>query len=206
MSVAEREDGGERHPEGSAASGPAPDPGYDTMARLFHWATFAMVAVLLPVGLAMTSEAFQPWADPLFVLHKGLGSVLLAVVLARLGWKLVRRGPDGPLPRGAPAVERRLASLTHATLYVVLLVQAGSGYVRTVAGGYPIELLDVLGIPPLLPEMPGVAEIMVVVHKLTAFLLTALVAAHVAAAVQHALVRRDGALGRMWPPVRRGGR
>jgi len=162
----------------------------------------AMVAVMLPVGIVMTSELFQPWADPLYILHKGLGSVILALVVARLGWKLLAPGPT-TLPRDASPTERRLARWTHGALYGLLLLQAGSGYLRTVGAGYPIELLDLLGIPPLVPEMPGVASVLVVVHKVSAFALTALVAAHVAAVVQHTLARRGDALGRMWPPVRR---
>ena len=200
MSAAGRGDGvgagaGSRH---------AGDPGYDTATRLFHWATAAMVFILLPVGVAMTSDLFQRWSDALFVLHKGLGTVLLAVVAARFLWMLVRPGPDQPLPPGAPPAQRRLASLTHGTLYAVLLLQAGSGYVRTVGDGYPVELLDVLGLPTLLPEMPGVAAVMLLVPRLPAFLLTGLIAARVAAVVQHSVVQRDGVVGRMWPPVRRG--
>lgn len=177
------------------------DRGYGTVARLFHWTTVGMVGVMIPVGLAMTSPAFQPWADPLYVLHKGLGSVLLVLVLARLGWKLV--GPaTRTLPPGASPVERRLASVTHGALYVLLLLQAGSGYARTVGERYPIELLDLLGVPPLLPEMPEVAGILVVVHRFTAVVLVGAISGHAAAAVQHHLAAGDGALGRMWPPVR----
>jgi cytochrome b561 len=161
-----------------------------------------MVFILLPVGVVMTSDLVQPWSDTLFVLHKGLGTVLLGVVAARFLWMLVRPGPDGPLPAGSPPAQRRLASLTHGTLYAVLLLQGGSGYVRTVGDGYPVELLDALGLPTLLPEMPGVASVMLLVHRLTAFLLTGLVAAHVAAVVQHTVVQRHGVIRRMWPPVR----
>lgn len=180
------------------------DRGYGTAARLFHWTTVAMVGVMIPVGLAMTSDAFQRWADPLYVLHKGLGSVLLVLVLARLAWKVL--GPrTRTLSPGSSPLERRLASLTHGALYALLLLQAGSGYVRTVGDGYPIELLDTLGVPPLLPEMPEVAGILVVVHRFTSVVLVGAIGAHVAAAVQHHLAAGDGALRRMWPPVRRGG-
>ena len=181
------------------------DRGYGTVARLFHWATVVSVAVLVPVGVAMTSQAFQRWADPLFILHKGLGSVVLALVLARLLWRWTFGGAAGVLPPGSPESQRRVARGVHRTLYLFLFLQAGSGYLRTRAGGYPIELLDAVGIPPLLPPMPGLEPIFVVVHRGTAFLLVALIAAHVAAVLQHALTEDDGVLGRMWPPIRRGG-
>jgi len=182
-----------------------PDRGYGTVARLFHWATVVSVAILVPVGVAMTSQAFERWADPLFILHKGLGSVVLVLVLARLLWRWTFGGTERVLPPGVPESQRRVAGLVHLSLYLFLLVQAGSGYLRTRAGGYPIELLDALGIPPLVPPMPGLEPILVVVHRGTAFLLVALIAAHVAAVLQYALTRGDGVLSRMWPPIRRDG-
>ena len=82
----------------------------------------------------------------------------------------------------------------------VLLVMAVSGYVRTIGDGFPIELLDALGIPPLIPLMPGVARVMLVVHQFAVVVLIGLVAVHVSAVLRHQLIDRTPALARMWPP------
>ena len=47
----------------------------------------------------------------------------------------------------------------HAGLYFFLILQAVSGYVRVTTGGFPIEALEALGIPPLLPKAEGVGKI-----------------------------------------------
>lgn len=94
-----------------------------------------------------------------------------------------------------------MAKTTHWGLYVLLLVQTVSGYLRTVAGNFPIEILEVVGIPPLLSEMPELERAMLLVHTASAYILTAAIAAHVSAAVYHAITENDGILRRIWPPV-----
>lgn len=174
-------------------------PEYGTVARMFHWLTAVLVFVQLLAGLAMTSEAIPELNDAFFIMHKGLGCVFLLVIAARLVWTLTH--PVSVLLPGTAAPQRRLASLTHRLLYVLLILLPVSGYIRTVGDGYPIELLDALGIPPLVSGIPDTAHVMLVVHKVGGYLLVGLIAAHVAAAVYHAL-DRDGVLSRMWPPVR----
>lgn len=175
--------------------------GYDPVARVLHWSIAAMVAVQLPIGVAMTSEPLADLADPLFVLHKGLGSVLLILVVLRVVWRLIHRPP--PFPESMPPLERRIASATHTALYVALLAMVVSGYVRTVGDGYPIELLDALGISPLLSGRPELAAVMLVVHQFGVFVLVALASVHVAAVLRHQLIEREPVLKRMWPPFGR---
>ena len=173
---------------------------YGTGARLFHWVTAVLVTVQIAAGLAMTTEAIAALNDTLFILHKGLGCVFLPLMGLRLAWKLAH--PVEALPAGAPAPQRRLAALTHNALYGLLFVLPVSGYLRTVGDGYPIELLDALGIPPLVSGIPEIAHVLMVVHAIAAYLLVALVAAHLAASVHHGLSERDGVLARIWPPLR----
>lgn len=187
---------------GSAASASEPATRrYGVVARLFHWTTVAMVGVMIPVGIAMTSGFFEGTAaqDPLFILHKGLGVVILALLVLRLGWRLFHEPP--PFPDTMPPIEQWMAKSTHWGLYVLLLVQTVSGYLRTVAGDFPIELLEAVGIPPLLSGMPELEQAMLLVHTVSAYTLTAVIAAHASAAVYHAITENDGILRRIWPPV-----
>ena len=52
-----------------------------------------------------------------------------------------------------------------------LIIQAVSGYVRVTTGGFPIEALQALGIPPLLPKAEGVARAASTVHSLSVVVL-----------------------------------
>ncbi len=173
---------------------------YDAGARVFHWLVVVLLLAQVPAGIAMIAPGLsQPTIDALYVLHKGLGAVLLVVVLLRLLWRLTHRPPA--MPVHWPPLERTIASRTHATIYALLLVLGVSGYVHVIGGGFPIELLDRLGIPPLVPEMPRAAVVASLVHRFGAFLLIALVAIHVAEVLRHQWVERDGGMARMWPPV-----
>ncbi|TVP78833.1 MAG: cytochrome b [Gemmatimonadales bacterium] len=180
-----------------------PTPRYHPVSRIFHWAVALGVAVMIPVGILMTSGSVEGIQDELYILHKGLGTILLVLVAARLAWRLFHSPP--PMPESMPPGQRRTARFVHGTLYALLVVMTTSGYVRTVGDGFPIELLDALGLPYLLPEMPDVAAWMVLVHKGSAYLLAALVAAHVGAVVHAQLFAGHGVFRRMWPPVGGGG-
>ena len=68
--------------------------GFGTGARLFHWLVVLLLLVQIPAGIAMIAPALeQESIDRLFVLHKGLGVVLLVVVVARVLWRLTHRAP-----------------------------------------------------------------------------------------------------------------
>ncbi len=183
---------------GDATLGPRT---HGTVARLLHWAVVLMVIVQIPAGIAMTSEPLARFADPLFILHKGLGSILLAVVVARALWRIIHRPP--PFPDYMPAREQRIAHLTHMALYALLVVMVVSGYVRTVGDSYPIELLDAMGVPPLIPVMPRLAAVMLVVHQFAVIALVGLAAVHVGVVLKHQLVDGNPVLARMWPPVQK---
>ncbi len=172
--------------------------GYDRVARAFHWITLLLVVIMIPAGLIMTQDIPRPMQDRLFILHKGLGPVVFMVVVLRLAWRLTHKPP--PLPASVSPLQRRMAAGVHALLYLFLLVMAVSGYIRVVAGGFPIEFLNALGIPPLVPRSDALAEAAKSVHAAAKFGLIALILAHVAAASYHGIVLRDGVFSRMWPP------
>ena len=164
--------------------------GYGTTSRLFHWGPVLLVLVMIPTGLVMTQEIPRPVQDALFIVHKGLGPFVLLVVLARLGWRLAV--PPDPLPAEIPAAQRRAAAAVHAGLYLFLIVMGVSGYVRVTAGGFPIESLQALGIPPLLGKDEALAETAKAIHAVAKTGLIALILLHIGAAAFHGLVGRDG--------------
>lgn len=173
--------------------------GYDTVSRLFHWGTALLVLIMIPVGLAMAQEPPQPWGDRLFVLHKGLGPLVLILVLLRLAWRAFHPAP--PLPASVPPAQRRAAAVVHVGLYAALLTMGVSGYIYVDAGDYPLEALRALGIPQLIAKNPPLSNAAGAVHVFCAFVLIALLVLHVGAATLHGLVKRDGVVARMWPPV-----
>lgn len=174
--------------------------GYTTGARLLHWGIAALVLLMIPAGIVMIREGLpRPVQDTLFLFHKNTGVLIGLLMLARILWRW--RHPAPPLPASLPGWQRAAAGISHAALYVLLLVMPISGYVRVRAGGYPIESLDALGLGPLVGKSKPLETAAQGLHYAGFLLLVAILAVHVGAALQHALIRRDGVFGRMWPPV-----
>ncbi len=175
--------------------------GHATTVRLLHWVTAVLVLATIPAGVIMVQDGLaRPVQDSLFIFHKNVGVVILLIVLVRLAVRVA--SPPPPLPAQMPDWQRRTAVITHWVLYVLLVVMAVSGYVRVRAGGFPVEALDALGVPTMIPKSESVEDAAQWVHLTTRFIIVAFILLHVGAALQHALLRRDGVFQRMWPPYR----
>ena len=176
--------------------------GYGTTARLFHWITFLLVLGMIPAGAIMVQEGLaRQTQDMLFIFHKNTGVILLVLVAARLGWRALN--PPPPPPADLPGWQEAVSRWVHRGLYAMLLFMAITGFVRVSTGGFPIEMLDTLGVPRL-PRNEGIANIAQTLHFYGKFVLVGLILAHVGGALFHLIIRRDGVFARMWPPLRRG--
>jgi cytochrome b561 len=174
---------------------------YPALTRSLHWIVALMVLATMPIGVVMLQEGLaRPTQNLLFILHKNGGVILLGLVLLRIFWRL--RYPGPPLPPTIPQWQARVAHGVQWGLYTMLLVMALSGYIRVRAGGFPVEMLDALGVPPLVPRSQSLAETAQLVHAYGRFVLVALILAHVGAGLRHALAR-DGIFARIWPPLGR---
>ena len=101
-----------------------------------------------------------------------------------------------------PPLQARAAELVHVGLYVFLLLQAVSGYVRVTTGGFPIEALRGGRHPAAAAEGGGGdARSPRRCTRSRRSVLIVLIAMHVAAAAYHGIVRRDGVFSLMWPPI-----
>ncbi|SHJ20751.1 cytochrome b [Wenxinia saemankumensis] len=187
---------GSRERAGSGSAGRYRGP-----AQALHWLTALLVLSTLPAGAIMVEEGLdRSVQDALYLYHKNVGIVILLLVVLRLIYRAIHPAP--PLPGHVPPWQRRIAGATHGLLYALVLVMTVSGYLRVEAGDFPIELLDALGVPPLVPLSDDLAGAAQAVHFYARFALIALVLLHAGAALHHLLVARDGVFQRMWPARR----
>lgn len=181
------------------------DTQYRGPARLIHWVMAVLVLAMIPVGVIMTQQGLdRSLQNSLFIFHKNIGVLLLILIVIRLGYRLTHK--PAPLPPDIPEWQHRIAGLSHAALYALLFVMPVAGYVRVKAGGFPIETLDALGVPALVPRSDALAEVAKTIHYFGGLAIAALIAMHVGAALYHGVVRRDGVFSRMWPPFGGGAR
>ncbi|HEU0202611.1 MAG TPA: cytochrome c peroxidase [Burkholderiaceae bacterium] len=172
---------------------------YTTVAIALHWLIAAGVLAQIALGWWMldipkSPPGFRAWW---FNLHKSIGLTIALLVFVRIAWRLVHRPP--PLPNTVPAWQRRAATINHALLYACLIVMPVAGYLGSTFSGYPIKYFGI-ALPNWGWDAPALKSVASRVHLGTAWLFMALTAVHVAAALKHALVVRDGVFARMLPP------
>lgn len=175
----------------------APPARFDAISRAFHWTSVALIVVLFASAWSLSLARDGDQAARLLTLHRSLGVTLWIVAVARLGWRL-RFAVRPPLPRSVPAAQRLVAGVTEGALYVLMLVQPVTGLVQSLARGKPFRLF-IFEAPKVMPRDKPLVGLFHEIHELIAWLLLALIGLHVAAALFHGLVRRDGVLRSMTP-------
>jgi cytochrome b561 len=171
-------------------------PAYTVTARVLHWVTALVIALMIPLGVINANDwvggALQNF---LYGLHESLGALLIPVVLARLGHRLTN--PPLPLPLDIPALQRFAAHMTHIGLYALLVAQPLVGWIAMSASGAPVSVFGLFPLPPIASEDRAFSEQLFELHGLIGFSIAGLIAAHVGAALYHHVVRRDRILMRM---------
>ncbi|KFZ29471.1 cytochrome B561 [Pseudidiomarina atlantica] len=169
-------------------------PQFSRAARWLHWSMALLLLSLLFAGLTMV-RALEPWQLTLLQLHKSFGLVALVLVLIRLWVRMRTQAPA--LPADLAAWQRVSARLSHIGLYACMLAMPVSGYLMQNAAGRPLEVFGVLTLPALLEVDLAVYGMLREVHGWVALAFIVLILVHVAAALQHGLIRRDGVLQTM---------
>lgn len=166
---------------------------YSGGAILLHWLIAALL--LANVVIAFTMED----ARGLMPLHKSIGITVLLLTLVRIGWRLTHAAP--PLPAALASWERITARVTHAAFYLLLLVMPLLGWAASSSGSRGTGAL--FGVIPWFDLPIGKShdlhEAMGEAHELAAYLTIALIVLHVAGALKHQLIDRNGMLARMLP-------
>ena len=157
--------------------------------RLLHWLMAVCILTMLFIGVGMVSTVSEnrTW---LIDLHKPLGIVILCLAAVRLCIRLMYPAPA--LPTDLPILQRMAARLSHLLLYVLMFALPFVGWAMLSAGGYPVQLFGSLVLPPVTPIDGRLFAFLRQAHTVLAITLFATILAHLAAALFHAWVRRDG--------------
>lgn len=171
---------------------------FHPLARALHWLMAVLILAMLFIGVNMVGDLST--RHPLLIeLHKATGLALLVLVVLRIALRLSL--PHPPLPADLPPLQRFAAAASHLALYGLMLAMPLLGWAMLSAGGYPRPLQ----LPAIAPHDLQLYAVLRQAHGWAGYLLFATVLVHIAAALMHALVRRDGVMRSMWPgPLRRG--
>jgi len=146
------------------------------------------------LGLYMTDLPMSMARLRLYNYHKWTGATILALAALRLLWRLTHR-PPAELP--APRWQHKAASATHWALYALFFAVPLVGWAYSSAAGFPIVWFGVLPLPDFVSPNKELAEAIKPWHGRLAFLMAFLVLAHVAGAIKHHFIDRDGLISRM---------
>lgn len=179
-----------------SATTTTPDAGsYTTTAKVLHWVLAVIVVGSIAVGISLGLMADGPTKDWFYDLHKSTGVVILVLMLVRLAWRLTHPAPPhrADLPRWQVGVSHAV----HWTLYGILLVMPILGWIGSNAFGAPVPFYGLFELPRIVGEDKEFSKTILTVHAALGLTAAALIVIHVAAALYHGLVRRDGVLQRM---------
>ena len=165
-----------------------------------HWTIAALVLLVqVPAGITMVSLDPGTAQNVFYNIHKTTGIVIFLLAIVRLGWRSSQ--PVPALPADLPTWQARTARTTHALLYLVLFAMPITGFLYTALGGFPVPFFGLYDLARLVPENKPVAEGFKLAHLTLQWVLYIVVLLHVAGALQHHLIRKDGILRRMLSPT-----
>src|SRR3982751_3572212 len=156
---------------------------YGGVAILLHWLLALLIVVAFFMGLSMVDLPLSPLRLRLFNWHKWLGIAVLALSAARMLWRATGHRPP-PLPAHTPPWQQQAYRGTHIVFYGLFFVVPLLGWAYTSAGGFPVVWFGWLQLPDFVPHDNPLGEhVLKPLHEIASWLLAAIVALHVAAAL-----------------------
>jgi len=168
---------------------------YTRTAVGLHWLIALLIAGAFGLGWFMSDLPLSPDKLKYYAWHKWLGVTVFLLAVLRVAWRLSHRPPEPPT---MPAWQLRASTWSHRLLYGLIFVLPLSGWLYSSASGYPVVYLGLVQLPDLIGKNKQVAALFHEVHELLGYAMLALLAAHVAGAIKHQFLDRDGLMARMW--------
>ena len=176
-----------------AAVTATPPQKFTAASRVLHWLTAILIFAALLIGFTMVT-----WLGgyaALRVIHMSIGVLILVVVVLRILNRARHHPPAWPKTIGP--LEGKAVIWSERLLYALLFAQPLVGWAMVSASGMPVRVFGVLRLPPIAPFNINVFAILREAHSILAYLLVAVIAAHVSAVLAHSIVLGDGMLRRM---------
>lgn len=170
---------------------------YGLVSIFMHWLVAVVVFGLFGLGYWMVGlDYYSSWRQTAPDLHKSIGLVLFAVMLARVLWRLFSP-PPASLPNHG-RMTRMASKLGHSFLYLGLFVLMISGYLISTADGRGIPVFGLFEVPASLTSIPDQEDVAGLVHEYLAWTLVIFAGIHALAALKHHFIDRDRTLTRMF--------
>ena len=177
---------------------------YTGLQRLLHWLIALMVLALLASGMTVwflgfdgvTSLLGDANRDILYEYHKTFGLIVLALMAIRLFVRLEAGKPEYEYLMSP--LDRVLSAIVQYLFYLCLFAQPIVGWLATDALDYPVEFF-MWNLPQFIAKDKAMGEALYEAHAWLGWGLVILAVLHIAGAMKHWIIERDGVMGRMRP-------
>ena len=177
-------------------------PRYAPVQRGLHWLIALLVVGVFAGGQIIDNYGFEgmkaafglDMTNRIYMLHKTFGIVILALMAARIAARLTFGKPEYRPPLSP--IEAKASAAVHGLFYVLLILMPVLGWAATATGGFPVQFFG-WNLPPLFGKDEALSETLFGLHGAVGSVIALLVVVHVAAAIRHAAVNRDGVMRRM---------
>jgi cytochrome b561 len=172
--------------------------GYGAVALSLHWLTVLLVTTAWLLGTFGDDLPRGAVRDSGLRVHIAAGLAVIAVVLMRVGWRLVDPPPSFEPTRFGHWLDLA-AKLTHLALYGLLIATPIVGVLLQFARGDALPIFGIVDIASPWIRDRAFAGSLKETHETLANLLMIVAGLHAAAALAHHALLRDRTLMRMLP-------
>tara|TARA_B100000963_G_C22541120_1_gene632232 strand:+ start:641 stop:1168 length:528 start_codon:yes stop_codon:yes gene_type:complete len=165
---------------------------YGIIAKLFHWSTFLILIVQIPLGFYFVSMDFSDKRIVFEDFHIMLGLIIFYITLFRLIFKIFNQSPK--MSEVAFFGQRLIASINHILLYASLLSVTVSGILKKIYNG---EKIEIFLINIKIKTDFDKADLFYDMHIISNYLLITLLVLHILAVIFHKIVLKDNILKKM---------
>ena len=176
-------------------------------ARLLHWIMAVMILLMLVFGTIMAASTDLIAKFGMVQTHKSMGFTVFVLALIRILWRWLSPAAPG-LPEAMPRWQVAASHISHLLLYFLIVAIPLSGCLMVTSsplndpGAYPVQVRNMVwGLfempDPFATGSEALSETFARVHWVLTRLLMAILAVHVAAALKHHFIERDGILMRI---------
>lgn len=149
----------------------------------------------LTLGIYMTDMPKGGLRKEFYGLHKGIGILILFLLIARVLWYLKNIQPS--LPFNIPLWEQRVSHFFHGLLYVLMFLLPLTGWLMSSAGGYPVSFFGLFTLPNLISQNKTLGNFFGDAHTYLGYIFIAVIVLHVLAALHHHFIKKNNVLRKM---------
>ena len=170
--------------------------GYGWISIALHWLMALAVFGLFVLGYWMVDlDYYSEWYRQAPALHKSIGMTLFIVWMGRIVWRYTQMTPQ--VLATHKSWEVKVAKLTHAFLYLLILLIMLSGYLISTADGRGIEVFSLFTVPSMGELIANQEDIAGDIHEWLAYIVIGLAVLHALAALKHHFIDKDQTLIRI---------